>query len=107
MITEQALLEAIAECQGERNPNALTCRNLAAFYTILDHVSQEPPVEIQPVQSYSYDVEPRYTGSDLSVAIQEYGLSKVLPVLDDLLDTVQMTNPRLYASFLRKLNRPE
>ena len=107
MITEQALLEAIAECQGERNPDARTCRNLAAFYTILDHVSEEtvePPVNIQ---SYSYDVEPRFTGSDLSMAIQEYGLNAVLPILDDLLDTVQMTNPRLYASFLRKLNRPE
>lgn len=34
MITEQDLQAAIAECQGERNPNANTCIKLAAFYTI-------------------------------------------------------------------------
>ena len=34
MITEQDLQEAIAECQGERHPNANTCMKLAAFYTI-------------------------------------------------------------------------
>ena len=34
MITEKDLQEAIAECQGERNPNANTCIKLAAFYTI-------------------------------------------------------------------------
>ena len=105
MITEKDLLEAIAECQGERNPDARTCRNLASFYTILDHMEREN--NNIDIQSYSYDAEPRFTGSDLSMAIQEYGLNAVLPILDDLLDTVQMTNPRLYASFLRKLNRPE
>lgn len=34
MITLQDLNAAIAECQGERNPNANTCIKLAAFYTI-------------------------------------------------------------------------
>ena len=36
MITEQDLLEAIAECQGQRNPNANTCIKLAAYYIILE-----------------------------------------------------------------------
>ena len=100
MITEQALLEAIAECQGERNPDARTCRNLASFYTILDHINQELQ---QPVinQSYSYDAG--YTNSELSKAIQEKGLANVLPALDELLDAVQVYNPKLYKSFLRKL----
>ena len=100
MITEQALLEAIAECQGERNPDARTCRNLASFYTILDHINQELQ---QPVinQGYSYDAG--YTSSELSKAIQEKGLANVLPALDELLDAVQVYNPKLYKSFLRKL----
>ena len=34
MITEMDLQEAIAECQGKRNPNADTCIKLAAFYII-------------------------------------------------------------------------
>ena len=95
MITEQALLEAIAECQGERNPDARTCRNLASFYTILDHINQE----LQP----QYSGDDGYTGSELSRAIQEKGLANVLPALDELLDAVQVYNPKLYKSFLRKL----
>ena len=34
MITEKDLQEAIAECIGQRNPNANTAIKLAAFYTI-------------------------------------------------------------------------
>lgn len=99
MITEQALLEAIAECQGERNPDARTCRNLASFYTILDHMTQELQ---QPVIN-QYSGDDGYTGSELSRAIQEKGLANVLPALDELLDAVQVYNPKLYKSFLRKL----
>ena len=97
MITEQALLEAIAECQGERNPDARTCRNLASFYTILDHMT-----ELQPTFN-QYSGDDGYTGSELSRAIQEKGLANVLPALDELLDAVQVYNPKLYNSFLRKL----
>ena len=99
MITEQALLEAIAECQGERNPDARTCRNLASFYTILDHINQELQ---QPVIN-QYSGDDGYTNSELSKAIQEKGLATVLPALDELLDAVQVYNPKLYKSFLRKL----
>lgn len=94
MITEKALLEAIAECQGERNPDARTCRNLASYYTILDHIEGTPP------EQYSYNA---YTSSELSDAIRQMGIDRVLPVLDELLDTVQVTDPKLYASFWRKL----
>lgn len=101
MITEQALLEAIAECQGERNPDARTCRNLASFYTILDHIEKKQELQQPVIPSYSYD--DGYTGSELSKAIQEKGLANVLPALDELLDAVQVYNPKLYRSFLRKL----
>ena len=98
MITEQQLLEAIAECQGERNPDARTCRNLASFYTILDHIADRIDVP-----SYSFSSDP-YTESELSDAIKRFGLDRVLPVLDELLDAVQVTDPKLYASFWRRLN---
>lgn len=97
MITKQALLEAIAECQGERDPDARTCRNLASFYTILDHMT-----ELQPTFN-QYSGDDGYTGSELSRVIQRKGLANVLPALDELLDAVQVYNPKLYKSFLRKL----
>ena len=55
MITEQDLLSAIAECQGERNPNANTCIKLAAYYTILDNI--RPPKETAE-QPHAYSFAP-------------------------------------------------
>ena len=51
MITEKDLQEAIAECEGARNPNANTCIKLAAFYTIRQHMFGEQP-------SYSFSAPP-------------------------------------------------
>ena len=45
MITENDLQEAIAECEGVRNPTANTCLKLAAFYTIKDKLYPEPQIE--------------------------------------------------------------
>ena len=61
MITENDLLEAIAECQGDRNPNANTCIKLAAYYILLDHL--KPKEEDEPVM-YSYDSGIGDYGSD-------------------------------------------
>lgn len=108
MITEQALAEAIAECQGQRNPNRDTCMMLAAFYTIQDHLygrSERPP-------EYSYappPAEPAETtttydsGSEFSEAIRGREVNEVLAVVDEAMDAVKVMLPRLYAGVLRKL----
>lgn len=102
MITEQDLQEAIAECEGQRNPNANTCIKLAAFYTIKQHMfgGQEP--------SYSYAVAPAagptYTSETEFGKIAEVIDSHALmPVIDDLISTLSVINPPLYSSFMRKL----
>ena len=56
MITRHDLEEAIAECQGQRNPNASTCLKLAAFYTIRKELFGEEKEVEQPM--YSYAPEP-------------------------------------------------
>lgn len=109
MITEQDLREAIAECQGVRNPNASTCLKLAAYYIILDHLNE--PVEMP---QYSYLPAPapepvetptiRYnSGSEFSDAVSGMEVSEIMPVLDELMDTLQAINPRLYNGVMRKL----
>ena len=63
MITEKDLLEAIAECQGERNPNANTCIKLAAYYTILDHLSDKnktDQIPIEPINYYSSEIHANF-----------------------------------------------
>lgn len=110
MITEKDLLEAIAECQGERNPNAHTCIKLAAFYTILDHVTGKD--ETMPVPAYSFAAGPVTTekhieydsGTEFSQAISGRVPDDLWPVWDELMDVLQAVQPRLYAAVLRQID---
>ena len=111
MITEQDLLEAIAECKGERNPNANTCIKLSAFYTILDHLYRDSEVSSMPVYSMASpqsmddiaDVVGEYGESEFLQTIAGMQASKVYEVLDDLMNTIGVINPRLYDGVIREL----
>ncbi len=106
MITESDLRQAIAECQGERNPNAHTCMKLAAFYTIQDHMQHGAPdssaasyaaaIEIQPREAITY-----LSGTEFSRAVHGKDAEQVLAVVDDLMNTLQAVCPRLYRITMR------
>lgn len=107
MITEKDLHEAIAECQGERNPNAQTCIKLAAYYTILHEITDKPT---QPEYSYMYSADPAPAGiaiesdSEFAEAVNGRNPAEVWGVIDELMQTLSVINPRLYASVMRRLN---
>jgi hypothetical protein len=117
VITEKDLQEAIAECQGERNPNANTCIKLAAFLTIKEHMypdakGQEDLHLFQPQRGYSYAPPPDEAETIIDYdSDTEFGrlingrkASEILPVVDELVsEVVQTINPRLYAAFIRKI----
>lgn len=106
MITEQDLKEAIAECEGSPKPNANTCIKLAAFYTILNQLygkeeAIQPLREISPI---SRDVTISYkSDTEFSSKIDGKNLEDVLPVIDELMETLMLINPRLYDSVMRRL----
>ena len=105
MITEQDLREAIAECQGQRNPNANTCIKLAAYYTIRDHIREK---EMQTeIPTYSMAAAPLMIDIDSDTEFAEIvsGRSpdEIMPVLDELMVALEVMNPRLYAATMRKL----
>ena len=112
MINERDLQEAIAECEGQRNPNASTCIKLAAFYAIRRELFGENPIEqiIPPGFSGAmapevYDkIEGYDSGSQFSDAIKGKDPEKCLAVLDEMMDALQVLNPRLYEGVMRKLN---
>lgn len=111
MITEQELLEAIAECQGQRNPNANTCMKLASFYTILDHLGYDHPSPPPQSNGYSYASEPAGntldydSGTEFSDAIQGKSTDEVMAVMDELMDTLSVVNPPLYNSVMRRVTQ--
>lgn len=94
MITTKDLQEAIAECHGERNPNAQTCIKLAAYYTILDHLGE--------TQGYSFAPR-KESGSEFVRAAVSAGFDRTLEIMDDLMQALNVINPRLYSGVMRKL----
>lgn len=114
MITEQDLQEAIAECMGQRNPNANTCIKLAAFLTIQRELypeqDPEPFNEPPPVYSYANQPEPAETitydsGTEFSRLVDGQPVEDVLSVIDELMDVLHTINPRLYDGVMRKLDK--
>lgn len=135
MITLHDLEEAIAECQGERNPNANTCIKLAAFYTIRNEMfpNTTPEATQAPTQGdvarssintrsgYSGDTgrsrqseqaEPitesvidYNSGTEFSEAIDGMDALEVWPIIDELMSVIQATNIRLYNGVMRKIEQ--
>ena len=108
MITEHDLEQAIAECQGERNPNANTCIKLAAFYTIRNELfgKSEQIERAEMIPAYSYDAGPTIdydSDSEFASIINGRDPQEVWPVMDELMDTIHALIPRLYDGVLRKL----
>lgn len=111
MITEQDLQAAIAECQAVSNPNSNTCIKLAAFYTIKEHMFPKSQLaEENSTQNYSYassvnevDEVTYKSDTEFSQAIHGKKQDYVLSAIDELMETLSVLNPRLYASVLRKL----
>ena len=109
MITQQDLSQAIAECQADRNPNANTCIKLAAFLTIQRELFGEEKKAEQP-PSYSFAPAPvRNTievnsDSEFARAINGRKTEEVIPVLDELMETLQIIQPRLYNAVMMKLD---
>ena len=105
MITENDLNTAIAECQGKRNPDAKTCMMLAAFYTIRREMFGEEK-EVEP--SYSFAPAPVAVietdrGSDFARAVDGKEQERVIPVLDELMQTLSVIQPKLYDAVMAKL----
>lgn len=101
MITEFDLREAIAECEGTKNPSASTCIKLAAFYTILEHLYGEE----KEISGYSFSnkQEIPFSDSEFSMVVKSIGIEKCFPIIDEIMSTLYITNPALYRSAIRRL----
>ena len=107
MITIKDLQEAIAECKGERDPNANTCIKLAAYYTIMEHMQDNS----MSAQKYSFAAGPPpsavvdYQGtSEFAECARGMPLNDFMAVMDELMSTLQILNPKLYNSVIRRVS---
>ncbi len=106
MITVDDLKAAIAECEGERNPNANTCMKLSAYYILLR--------EKQGAPEYAYSASPApaspvketvdyYSDTEFAATIEGKNAASVWAVVDELMSVLQAIKPGLYEGVLRKL----
>jgi hypothetical protein len=110
VITEQDLQAAIAECEGQRNPNASTCIKLAAFYTIREHLFPGTVSKME-TPTYSYSAPPDqvektidyFSDTDFGRAIAGKRAADIWPIMDELMDAVSVLQPRLYSSVMGKM----
>lgn len=115
MITEQDLQEAIAECQGVRNPSANTCLKLAAYYTIQDRLFPVDKPETNSRQLYSYSPPPEpqveyvtySSDTAFGQAVRGRDVNSVLKTVDEMMSVLELTQPRLYNGVMRKISLDE
>ena len=100
MIREDEVREAIAECHREKNPDARTCIKLAAYYTILDNLTDKPEYSFASSEKLSYN-----SGSEFARSIQGLSLDDIMPVMDELMDTVKVLIPKLHRATIDRLKK--
>ena len=106
MITKHDLEEAIAECQGQRNPNANTCLKLAAFYTIKKELFGEEKGGDDRLYSYAPSPEEsagQYGDSEFLEAVEGKPVEGLMVIMDELMDSMKILQPRIYDSVMRKV----
>ena len=108
MIKEDELLDAIAECQGTRKPNAETCIKLASYYVIHDHMYKDQKEERAVYSNqYSFDppeIERSYSSeTEFGQIIGQVDWTDAMKILDELVTTLKVMQPRLFEAVIRRL----
>ena len=82
---------------------------LATLYIIKNQMNQPEAKQQAPIQAYSLAAapEPAYTGrygdSEFLREIEGRDQEEVFRIMDDLMDTLQVANPRVYNGVMRKI----
>ena len=105
--------QAIVECYAVRNPDANTCKTLAALYTIRDHMTEnESKGTFETNAGYAYDsgataekVIDYESGTDFAQSIHGRRSNEIWSIVDELMTVLQATNPRLYNGVMRKIEQ--
>lgn len=91
MISEKELLKAIEET--ERLPVSFqNCEKLATFYILLDHLHSAERMLLK-----------RKSDSEFISVIADKNLDEVMPVLDELMQTLDVVNNKLYTTTINTL----
>lgn len=110
MLKKDELNEYIADLKSQKNHTKSDLALLSSLYTIVDHAfEQEEPT----MRAYSQAAAPiatktaldRYGDSDFLLVVAGKMPDAAWAVMDDLMDTLRVVNPRVYESVMRKMRQ--
>lgn len=98
MISLDEIERTILELESRRDTTFATCEKLATLYVVRDHLepSEKPISEEASVVSSGGNTE-------FMAACDGLPTEEVLKVVNELMDAVQMVNPKAYRSVIDKL----
>lgn len=100
MLNRRELLNAISECESA-NENFQNCQKLATLYILYDHLYSEPKSpEVERIQMEIIETD---RDSEFMQLINGKKIEPVLDLIDELMETIKILQPRLYDSALRKV----
>lgn len=104
MFTQAELIDGINELLDGKK-SVQNCEKLAAIYTVLDHLY---PAEERIPNGYSGEAPrtksiPRYGESEFLSAISGKDPEEMWLLMDELMETLAVINPRLYDGVMRKI----
>ena len=109
VITEQELKAAIAECLGERDPDAHTCYKLASYFTIRNELFGNPEQLSDPVgksdnlYSHDADVVTYSSESEFGQLINGMDSKQAWGIIEELMAAIYAENKPLYRLVIRRL----
>ena len=97
MISLEQITGEISALEQE-TPTHETMRKLASLYTVRDHMV------LQPMPTVTEDVH-LSSGTEFAKAVEGKPVDGVMTVLDELMTTLQVINPKLYGCVMARINR--
>lgn len=82
------------------------CERLAVLYTVQDHFADDNKKVRMPEYSYAPPTDTgleQYGESEFLTAIVGRDAKKVWAVVDELVESEMVMNPKIYTSFMRKI----
>lgn len=105
MITLEELDEAIRDCESSDRHTYDDCIRLAALYTIKNQLYPDTMPELHKSFRAPVDEIESYGESEFLHLVSGKKSESVWSVIDELMNTLEITNPRLYDGVMRKIDR--
>lgn len=105
MYTKEELLDGIYEISKEKH-TIQNCEKLAAIYTVLNNLYPNKEIEAGYSRENAQQAETligNYGNTEFLKAIRGKDQYQIWQLMDELMSTISVINPRLYESVLRKI----